>query len=209
MSMLSELFGGGNKNSPMDSANKYLNQIPGQAHNTYDPYITQGQESGKNAHNAYEEMLNDPQGFINKIMNGYKESDQYKYQSNKIGGALSNTAAAGGIAGTPLDQQNQGEVLQGLLSADQQQWLQNILGRYDTGLKGEEGEATRGYDSSGKLNDIINGTSASQAGLAFNDAQQKNSQKNQFMQFLAQALGGAGKLATQPSLSLFGNNVWG
>lgn len=211
MSILSKLFGGGKSQSsnPMNAANQYLNQIPTQAHETYDPFVQQGQESGANAHQAFDEMMKDPQSFINKIMGGYKESDAYKYQSDKLGRAMSNTAAAGGIAGTPLDQMNQTEALQQLLSGDQQQWLQNVLGRYDTGLTGEQNEATRGYDASQKINDLISGTHASQAGLAFNAAQQKDTQRNQFIQLLAQILGGAGKVATKPQLSFFGHNVWG
>jgi len=191
MSILNNLFGGGNKNNPNDAANKYIDQIPGEAHNTYDPYINQGKESGQNAHDAFEEMMKDPQGFINKIMGGYNESDQYKYQKEKLGTAMSNTAAAGGIAGTPLDQQNQGEAIQKLLSADQQQWLQNVLGRYDTGLTGEQGEATRGYDASGKLNDITTSNLNQKGTNAFNDAQQKNSDKSALISALVKALGGA------------------
>lgn len=209
MSILSKLFGGGGGN-PMDAANQYLDKIPGEAHNTYDDYINQGKESGKNAHDAFEEMMKDPQAFLDKLTSGYKESDSYKYQAGKIGNAMSNTAAAGGIAGTPLDQANQGEVLQGLLSADQQQYLQNVLGRYDLGLKGEQDEATRGYDSSGKLNDIISGGLNQQGGLAFNDAQQKNKQQQEFMSFLTKALGaGAGALFGGPAGAGIGWKVGG
>lgn len=208
MSILSELFGGGKK--PMDAANQYLDKIPGEAHNTYDDYINQGKESGGNAHQAFEDMMKDPQGFINKIMGGYQESDQYKYQKDKLGTAMSNTAAAGGIAGTPLDQMNQGENLQKLLSADQQEWLQNVLGRYDTGLKGESDEATRGYDASGKLNDLITGGLNQQGGLAFNNAQQKNSDKSAFISALMKALGaGAGFAFGGPAGAAVGGGLFG
>ncbi len=193
MSILSKLFSGGG--DPAAAASKYTDQIPGEAHKAYDDYITGGKESGGNAHQAFEDMMKDPQGFINKIMGGYQESDAYKYNKEKLGTAMSNTAAAGGIAGTPLDQMNQGENLQKLLSADQQQWLQNVLGRYDTGLKGEEDEATRGYDATGKLNDVIGSNLNQQGTMAFNSAQQKTQQRNAMISALMKAIGAAGGFA--------------
>ena len=190
MSILDTLFGG-NQRSPQDAANQYLNQIPGVGHNTYDPYIKQGQESGANAHSQYEDMLNDPQGFINRLMGGYKESEGYQYQKGQLEKQLSNTAAAGGIRGTQQDQMNQGEGVQKLLSADQQQWLQNVLGRYDTGLQGEEGEATRGYNASEGLGGILGNNLANQGGLAFQDQQQKNKSRNDMINGLIKAFGSA------------------
>lgn len=206
MNILDSIFGGGSNAS--DAANQYLNQIPGEAHNAYDPYINQGKESGTNIHAAFEQLMKDPQGFINNIMNGYKESDAYKYQSDKLGKSLSNTAASGGIAGTPLDQMNQGEQLQGLLSADQQQWLQNVLGRFDLGLQGEQNEATQGYDATKNLNDIISGSLNQQGGLAFNNAQQNNSNQNAFIKFLTKALGtGAGFAFGGPAGAVAGSKI--
>jgi len=67
MSILSKLFGGGGKN-PMDAANQYLNQIPGVAHQGYDDYINQGKDASGKTKSQYEDMMNDPTGFINKIM---------------------------------------------------------------------------------------------------------------------------------------------
>lgn len=198
MSMLSELFGGGKKNganTPMNSANQYLNQIPGVGHQAYDDYISQGKTSGTNTHNQYENLLNDPQGFINKIMEGYKPSESYQYQKDKLGTSMSNTAAAGGIAGTPLDQMNQGEQLQKLLSGDQQQWLSNVLGEYHKGLEGEQGEATQGYNASGSLADILGGSLNQQGGLAFNQSQQEKQDRNTMIQQLIKALGGAAGFA--------------
>ncbi len=208
MSMLSKAFGGGDNNSPMNSANQYLNQIPGIAHKGYDPYINAGTDASGKTKSAYEEMMNDPTGFINKMMEGYKPSEGYQFQKEQLTKELGNTAAAGGIAGTPQDQMNQGAGVQKLLSGDMQQFLQNVLGRYDTGLKGEEGIATRGYDASGKLTDTLGGALNQQGGLAFQNAQQNNQNKNDIWGMFGKALGGIGGLATNP-LSVFGNKVWG
>lgn len=176
MSWLSTLFGGDNDDNPMDAANKYLNQIPGVAHEGYDPYVNAGQDASGKTKTAYEELINDPTGFINKLMQGYKPSEGYQFQKEQLTKELGNAAAVGGIAGTPQDQMNQGQGVQKLLSADMQQFLKNILGIYNTGLQGEEGIATRGYDASGKLTDALGGALNQQGGLAFQDAQAKNAQ---------------------------------
>lgn len=177
----------------MNSANQYLNQIPGVAHQGYDPYVTAGQDASGKTKSQYEELMNDPTGFINKLMESYKESDSYGFQKDRLTKEMGNTAAAGGIAGTPLDQMNQAEGIQGLLSKDMQQYLQNALGVYGTGLQGEEGVASRGFDASGKLTDALGGGLNQQGGLAFQNSQQNNSDKNGWLQALTKALGmGAG-----------------
>ncbi len=195
MSWLSKLFGGGNSDSPMNSANQYLNQIPGVAHQGYDDYVNQGTDASGKTKSAYEGMMDDPTGFINKLMEGYKPSEGYQFQKDQLTKEMGNTAAAGGIAGTNYDQMNQAQGVQGLLSKDMQQFLQNVLGRYDKGLEGEEGIATRGYDASGKLTDALGGALNQQGGLAFQDTQQNNKNKNDLWSMFGKALGaGAGGL---------------
>lgn len=209
MSWLDNLFGGGGK-SPMDSANQYLDQIPGVAHQGYDDYVNAGKDASGKTKTQYESMMNDPTGFINKLMEGYKTSEGYNFQKDQLTKELGNTAAAGGIAGTPQDQMNQGQGVQKLLSADMQQFLQNVLGRYDKGLEGEEGVATRGYDASGKLTDALGGALNQKGGLAFQDQQQKNKNKNDLWSMFGKALGaGAGfALGGVPGAAL-GSGIFG
>jgi outer membrane lipoprotein SlyB len=192
MSILSKLFGGGGGNSnPMDAASQYTNQIPGVAHQGYDPYIEQGKTAGQNTNKQYEDMMNDPTGFINKLMEQYKTSEGYGFAKDKLTKEMSNTSAAGGIAGTPQDQMNQAEGVQGLLSKDMQQFLQNALGRYDTGLQGEQGIANRGYDASGKLTDTLGSNLNQQGTMAFNNSQQNQKNKNDIWSMFGKGLGGA------------------
>lgn len=173
----------------MNSANQYLNQIPGVAHQGYDDYINAGKDASGKTKGKYEDLMNDPTGFINKLMEGYKPSEGYQFQKEQLTKELGNTAAAGGIAGTPQDQMNQGAGVQKLLSGDMQEFLKNVLGVFNTGLEGEEGVATRGYDASGKLTDALGGALNQQGGLAFQDAQQKNKNKNDLWSMFGKALG--------------------
>lgn len=195
MSMLSKLFGGGGGKSPMDAANKYLDQIPGIGHQGYDPYINSGLDASGKTKSKYEELMSDPTAFINKLMEGYKPSEGYQFQKDQLTKELSNTAAAGGVAGTPMDQMNQAEGIQGLLGKDMQQFLQNVLGVFGAGLSGEEGIASRGFDASKSLTDLLGGALNQQGGLAFQDQQQKNQNKNDLWHMFGKALGaGAGGL---------------
>ena len=200
MSWLSNLFGGGGGGSnPADAANQYLNQIPGVAHQGYDDYINQGKTAGQTAQQQYDTMTNDPAGFINRLMEQYKPSEGYQFQKGQLTDQMSNTAAAGGIAGTPLDQMNQAQGVQGLLSQDMQQFLSNVLGQHKEGLAGEEGVSSRGFDASGKLTDALGGALNQQGGLAFQDAQARNSQtssdKNALWSMFGKILGGGAGFA--------------
>jgi hypothetical protein len=192
MGILSDLFGGGNNDSgsnPMNAANQFLNQIPGIGQTYYNPYIGMGFDAAGQNKGQYESMMNDPTGFINKLMEAYKPSEGYNFQKGQLTKEMGNTAAAGGIAGTPLDQMNQAEGIQGLLSKDMQQFLSNSLGVFGRGLSGEEGIASRGFDASKSLADLMGGAANQQGGLAFQNAQQNQSNKNGMLQALAKALG--------------------
>lgn len=192
MSILSKLFGGGNSN-PANSAMPYLDQIPGVAHQGYDPYVNAGLDASGRTKSTYEDLMNDPTAFMNKLMEAYKPSEAYGFQKDLLTKEMGNTAAAGGIAGTPLDRMNQAEEVQGLLSKDMQQFFQNALGIFNTGLQGEENIANRGYDATGRLTDTLGGALNQKGGLAFQGAQQKNSDRNGMLSALAKALGlGAG-----------------
>ncbi len=186
MSFLDDIFGGGGGKTSED----YINEIPGIGHNAYDPYVTEGRNASGQTNAAYDELMKDPTGFINKLMQNYKTSEGYNFQKNALTSELGNTAAAGGIAGTPLDQMNQGAGVQGLLSKDMQQFLENALGVYGKGLTGKEGVASRGYDASGKLADILGGAANQNANYAFQNEQQGNTNRNSIFSTLAKALGG-------------------
>jgi hypothetical protein len=198
MSILSKLFGGGggggfSGSNPANAAQPYLDKIPQVGHDYYDPYITQGSTAGQTAQRQYDTLTNDPTGFINKLMEAYKPSEGYQFQKDLLTKEMGNTAAAGGIAGTPLDQMNQAEGVQGLLSKDMQQFLQNALGVYGTGLEGEEKVSGRGFDAAKNLADLLGGSLNQQAGLAFQGQQQQNTNKSGMLSALAKALGmGAG-----------------
>ncbi len=196
MSMLSKLFGGTPEKNPMMEANQYLNKIPGVAHEGYDPYVNAGLDASGKTKDVYENLMNDPTAFINQLMKGYQPSEGYQFQKGELTKELGNAAAAGGVAGTPYDVMNQGKGIQGLLSGDMQQFLQNALGLFRTGLSGEENIAGRGYNATGQLTDTLGNALNQQGGLAFQNAQQQNADartdKKNLWSMFGKALGAGG-----------------
>lgn len=199
MGILDSIFGKKGSSNPASDASPYLDQIPGMGTGQLSPYINSGLQSGANAKTAFDFMTSDPTGFLDMLMKGYKTSEGYNFKKDLLTKELGNTAAAGGVAGTPYDQLNQGSAVQGLLSEDMQQYLSNLLGINKTGLEGETGIANRGFGASEDLLSLLQGNANQKAGLAFNSAQQNNADKSGLFNMIAKALGaGAGAIFGGP-----------
>ncbi len=175
----------------------------------YNPYINQGQEAGNVLKDKYGKML-DPTQFMNDIMKNYKMSEGATYKQNQLGKGIGNTAAAGGIAGTPEHQREYGEMSNDIMSNDMQQYLQNALGIENTGLEGEQGFYNKGYEATGSLADLLAGNLGSQAGLAYQGANQKNMNHQSLMNALMKALStGAGALFGGAPGAMAGSKLFG
>lgn len=207
MSILSKLFGGGD--NPADAANQYLNQIPGVGHQYYDPYVTGGREAGDKLKGQYGNLIDDPNAFIDKLMEGYEPSKGFQFKKDQLTKQMGNTAASGGFAGTSYDQMQQGQGVDNLLSQDMQDYLSNVFGAYKTGLAGEGDIFNKGFDASGKLADLLGGALNQQGGLAFQGTQQKNQNQAQLFQSLIKALGMAGGMGMTGGLSGLGSLATG
>lgn len=122
---LGSLLGGlfGNSDKPYGDYKGYIDQAEGEQR----PYQT----AGTNALNDYQNWLNgqkDPAKFINDQMKNYNESDYAHNLQNASMRAGQNAASASGLMGsTPMMQQLQQNAGQ-ITSADQNQWLQHVLG---------------------------------------------------------------------------------
>lgn len=167
MGLFTNILNGGKNENSSDAANKYLNQIPGQAQKNLNPYIMPGQEA---------------QSFVEKIMAGYKPSEGYNFKKDELNTELSNNAAAGGFAGTQFDESQRGKLIQSLLSGDMQQYLDNVMGVHN-----------RSFDASRELNDIETGALNQQGGMAFGAAENKNARnaalRDQLLKLTGQAIG--------------------
>lgn len=163
---LAGLFSGFGGN-PADNANKYLKQIPGQVKPLYQPYI----DAGKNALPGYQDvmsqLLQNPDQFINKLGQGYKESPGYKWNVGQGEQAVSNANAAGGLAGSPQHEQQNAEMVQGLASKDYNEYMQRVLQGLGMGTQGTAGLINQGASSAGSLADALAQTLGAQGGLKY------------------------------------------
>lgn len=136
-------------------------------HKYGDPYFQRGQHAGDILGGLYDDMSQDPTGFLNKLMEGYKPSEGYQFRKEQALGDMANTAAAGGMTGTATDQQRQAQLADKLLSEDMQQWLNNVLGIQDRGTTGEQGFFDTGYAAGQSLSKGLSNILGSKAQLGY------------------------------------------
>lgn len=108
-------------NNPYDEGMKYLNQVQPKIDETYKPYsdnnskirdfleqyITRGNQSGEYL-NPFYKMLSTPQGsagLFDALGSTYKKSPAYDYRLNQSIDAANRVASAGGMLGSPAEQE--------------------------------------------------------------------------------------------------------
>ena len=206
MNLLS-MFKGQN---PAKSAMPYLNQVPGVAQQQLNPYIQQGQQAGNQAQGVYSEMTGNPSDFYNKLMGNYSLSKGYQHKLDQGSRALRGSAAAGGFAGTPRHQQEQGELLNRIMSQGEGEYMDRIMQILGGGLQGQENAMTRGYGANNSLTDILTGNLQERGNLAFKGQQDSNATRQAWLQKLMQLVGaGAGFAFGGPAGAVMGGNIGG
>ena len=176
MSWLSELFHGGK--NPADSASPYLNKIPGAVSPYYQPYINQGQQANQNLMGQFGQLINNPGEKFSQLGQGYKESPGYQFKLNQALQAGNNASAAGGMAGSPMHQQQSMQTANDIASQDYNDYINHILGLYGYGLQGEQGLGQQGYEASRGYGDILGSNLAQQGQLAYEGQAGQNANRS-------------------------------
>lgn len=153
--------------NPADSANKYMNQIPGSVGQYYNPYIQQGQAAYGGLNDQYSQMMNNPGGFINGVGSQYQQSPGFKFALQQALQGSNQGAAAGGLAGSPMNQQQNMGIATGMANQDYYNWLNQALGQHQQGLAGEQGFYSGGANASNEMAQQIAQQKAQQAQLAY------------------------------------------
>lgn len=181
----------GSKSNPANAAMPYLNQIGPTMSPYYQPYINQGQQSLGMLSQQYGEDITNPGGVMSSIGAGYQASPGYEWQVQQGTEAGNNAAAAGGYVGTPMHQQQQSEMEQGIANQDYYNYLNHALGIYKGGLQGESGLNQMGYNASNELAQSLAQALMSQAGLAYSGQENQNqSQRGLLGGLVGAGLGG-------------------
>jgi hypothetical protein len=138
---IASLFG----HDPFSAAGKYFDQIPGVYNKAFSPYMHEGEQDLPYLHSQYQQMLEDPSGFLAKIGAGYKASPGYQYKVNEATRAANQAAAAGGMLGSPAEQASLASRVNGIASQDYNDYLDRALGVNKTGLGGVQGLENQGF----------------------------------------------------------------
>lgn len=147
------LFGDSGK--PYEDAMDQYREWAKKAENTQNPFL----QAGTGAIGDFQKWLNgmqDPSGFINKLMGQYQESPWAKYMQQQGVRAGQNAASASGMIGsTPFAQQLQ-QNAENISSQDMQNWLGRVLGintQYGGGLNNLMGY---GANAANQLTNMFN-----------------------------------------------------
>ena len=176
--LVGDLMNKGQKN-PTNEANRYFNRIPGAMQPSFDPFASAGKRALGGYQGASEGLVNDPTGFLNKIGSGYKSSPGYQWNLKNALAGVNNAQAAGGMLGSPQNQQLSAEAASGIASKDYQDYLNHALGLYGVGLGGEQDIFHQGQQASTEYGTNLAQTLAAQGKYAFEGAKGANDANSQ------------------------------
>jgi|HubBroStandDraft_1064217.scaffolds.fasta_scaffold00305_38 hypothetical protein len=163
---LAQLLGFGNEN-PAEAAQPYLEKIPGTIKPYYQPYINAGSSSIPTLQSQFKQLINNPQQLLSNFGQGYEKSPGYQFSVDQATKAANQAAAAGGMVGSPAEQQALAGQITGLANQDYYNYLNKVLGLYGQGLQGYEGLYQGGLTSSNALANLLAENLQNQAGLAY------------------------------------------
>lgn len=170
---LFNLFGSEN---PSDAANPYLDKMESGMGKYMNPFIQRGQRAGDTLESQYNSLTNDPTGVMNKIGSTFHSSPGYGFQTSQAEGAANRAAAAGGMLGSPAQQQEISGVINGLANQDYYNYLNHGTDMYKTGLNGLEGFNNQGYGASNLMAQGLMQQLMAQAQNAYAGSNTKNQQ---------------------------------
>ena len=151
--LLGGLFGDSGK--PYEDAMKQYQEWAQKSQGTQQPYLN----AGTGAIGDYQKWLQsqqDPSKFINDQMKNYQTSDYAQNLQQQAMNSGQNAASASGLMGsTPMMQEMQKNA-GNIASADQNQWLQNVLGINTQYGQGQQNLMTGGQNAANSLTNMYN-----------------------------------------------------
>src|ERR1700685_1979054 len=141
-------------NNPANAAMPYLDKIPGAVSPYYKQYQDRGGRAGENLESEYGQLTGNPGDLYSKLGEGYKQSPGYQFKLQQALMAGNNAAAAGGLAGSGQHQQINEQTANDIASGDFNDYMKNIMGLYNTGIKGQEGLNEQGYNANNEFANI-------------------------------------------------------
>jgi hypothetical protein len=182
------LFGGTGKN-PYESGNKYLDQIPGKTNQYFDPYFQAGKGMLPQLSEQYGGLMNDPGARYNQIGESFQQSPGFKFALEQALGAGNRSAAAGGMAGSPMNQQNNMGLATNMALQDYYNYMNGATDLYKTGLNGGQGMANQGQQAGQNQANMIAQTLAQKSQNSINGQNWQNQNQGNAWGNIAKGLG--------------------
>lgn len=167
-------WGMGNYQNPADAGMPYLNQIGQMLPGYFNPWINAGKSALPQLQQQYGQLLNNPGGVMNRMGAGFQQSPGYQFQTQQALNAANRAAAAGGMAGSPMEQQNIAGTVNQMANQDYYNYLNRAMGLYDQGLSGMNDMSHMGLSASSNLGEDLASALMSQAQLAYAGAANQN-----------------------------------
>jgi hypothetical protein len=182
--------------NPATSGMNYLNQMPSVFANTYspymqygmtqlNPYLQNGQNMGGQLSTQTQNIMNNPGQFINQVGQNFQASPGYGWDVGQMQNSVNNAAAAGGMAGSPMEQQNMANTVGQLANQNYYQYLGAAMQPWQTAYQGAQNmygiganAANNAYGiGAGAANNFANNmgeTLGAQANMAYNGTVNQN-----------------------------------
>lgn len=159
---------------PSKASKKYLDKVPGTITPYYEPFINAGKNQLPGLEEQYGNLMNDPGAMLNKFGESYQKSPGFDFALQQALQGAGNAAAAGGMAGSPMHEQQNMGLATNLANQDYNNYLSNAMSMYGKGLSGSQDLYGKGMSSSDALARMLEDNLNSQASNAFGGAQWKN-----------------------------------
>lgn len=184
---LGNMFGGYSGPDP----SSYYGQIPGQITKYMQPYLSAGAGALGPLQQQLGQLTQNPGQMLNQIGGQYHQSPGFNFALNQALRGANQASAAGGMAGSPMAQQQNMGIATQLGNQDYYNWLNQATGLYSQGLGGLQNMAGMGAGvAQGASEDIAQ--SLAQQAQAAQIAQMQQAQQSGGMGGLLGALAGLG-----------------
>lgn len=190
-SSLGSLFGMGQGKNPADAANPYYNQIPDILKQYMSPYVNMGQQAMPQLMEQYQKLLQDPTAMMNQIGSGYQQSPGYQFNVDQATNYANHAAAAGGMQGSPQEQQQLAQTVSGIANQDYYNYLNQGLGQYNQGLAGMGSMNQMGFNAASGLSGDLARSLMNQGNLAYAGQNNQNQSQGGFWGSLGGLAGAA------------------
>jgi hypothetical protein len=189
---LGSLLGG----NPADAGMEYLDKISGTMKEYMDPFINAGKGMLPSLQDQYGQLVNDPSGKLKQFGANFQQDPGYQWNLGEALRGANQAAAAGGMAGSPMAQQNAGMISSNMANNTYQDYLRNVMGLYGQGLGGQQGIYNTGFMGASNLSQDLAQALMSQAKMAYEGQAKQNNSMGGLFGGIAGALGGAGSSLT-------------